>query len=84
MLVHVHKIKHCPYKVCVRVVRLFSKSRENVSDNARNGRLATTVSYENFEKVRQLIAKDRQLTVRLIADEMQSKREPCDESLSRI
>ncbi|GFV06243.1 hypothetical protein TNCV_4589021 [Trichonephila clavipes] len=49
----------------------FRESRESVSDNRRSGRLAISVSDENIEKVRKLIPKDCQLTVRMIADEVQ-------------
>ncbi|GFV19682.1 hypothetical protein TNCV_479081 [Trichonephila clavipes] len=60
---------------CVRVVRLVLKCRESVSDNPRRGRLTTSVSDENIEKMRKLIANDRQLTLRMIADELQINRE---------
>ncbi|GFT03958.1 hypothetical protein TNCV_1731061 [Trichonephila clavipes] len=69
------KIKHCLYKVCVRVVLPFSKSRESVSDSLRSRKLEKPVSHENIEKVIKLITKDRQLTVRMIIDELQIDRE---------
>ncbi|GFU38430.1 transmembrane and TPR repeat-containing protein 1 [Trichonephila clavipes] len=61
------------HEVWVQVVCPFPKSTESVSDppQTRSGRLASSVSDENIEKVRKLIPKARQLTVRSIADELQ-------------
>ncbi|GFW04622.1 hypothetical protein TNCV_2226401 [Trichonephila clavipes] len=61
--------------MCIRVVRPFLKSRENVSDNPRSGRLTTSISDENIEKVMKLSSKDHQLTGRTIADELQINRD---------
>ncbi|GFV58571.1 hypothetical protein TNCV_2897481 [Trichonephila clavipes] len=65
------------------LVRRFSKSRESVSDNPRSGRLVTSVRDENIEKVRKLITKGRQLTVHVIADELQINRESMRQILSQ-
>ncbi|GFT48889.1 hypothetical protein TNCV_2771061 [Trichonephila clavipes] len=59
----------------VRVVHPFSKSKESVSDNPRSGRRVTFLCDENIEKVRKLITRDRHLTVRMIADELQINHE---------
>ncbi|GFV02540.1 uncharacterized protein TNCV_5017081 [Trichonephila clavipes] len=59
----------------VRVVHPLSKSKKSVSDNSRNGRLVISVSDENIEKMRKLITKDCQLTVRMIVDELQINHE---------
>ncbi|GFT74111.1 uncharacterized protein TNCV_3708231 [Trichonephila clavipes] len=53
----------------------FSKSRESVSANNRTGKLATSVNDENIEKVRNLITEDPQLTMCMIARELQINRE---------
>ncbi|GFV43359.1 transposable element Tcb2 transposase [Trichonephila clavipes] len=60
------------HEVCVRGV---SKSRLSASDKPRSERLVASVSEENIEKVGKLIAKCRQLTVRMIDDELQINRE---------
>ncbi|GFW24469.1 hypothetical protein TNCV_607101 [Trichonephila clavipes] len=72
MLVRVYKALSMK---CVYVLLPFSKSIESVSDNPRSGRLATSVNDENIEKIRKLITEDRQLTVRMIADELLINRE---------
>ncbi|GFW46002.1 HTH_48 domain-containing protein [Trichonephila clavipes] len=58
----------------------FREGRESVSENPSSGRLAIPVSDENIEKVRRLITTGRLLTVRMIADELDSVRK----SLPRI
>ncbi|GFV58124.1 hypothetical protein TNCV_2109521 [Trichonephila clavipes] len=57
----------CVYGCFARV----REGRESVSDNSLNRRPATSIEYENIEKVRKLIAEDRQITVQMIADELQ-------------
>ncbi|GFV80927.1 acetoacetyl-CoA synthetase [Trichonephila clavipes] len=59
------------HDVCVGVARTFLKS---VLENPRSKRLVTTVGDENIEEVRKLINKVPQLTVGMIADELQINR----------
>ncbi|GFU23293.1 HTH_48 domain-containing protein [Trichonephila clavipes] len=53
----------------------FRKGRKNVSNKTRGVRPTTSISDENIEKVKKLITKDRRLTVRMIADELQINHE---------
>jgi hypothetical protein len=48
----------------------FKEGRENVEDEHRSGRPSTVKSDENVERVRSLVAADRRLTVRFVANEL--------------
>ena len=47
--------------------RRFKEGREEVQDDHKNGRLSTSRTDENVERVRQKLRSDRRLTVRMIA-----------------
>ncbi|GFY15661.1 hypothetical protein TNCV_1283091 [Trichonephila clavipes] len=70
MLVRVYEDQELSMKSVYEWFTRFRNARKK-SDNPRGGRLATSVSDENIEKIRQLITKDRQLTVRMIVGELQ-------------
>ena len=63
MLVQVMK-KTAVYKW----VKRFSEGRESVTDKERSERPATSRTEENIAKFRQIIRKNRRLTVRSIAE----------------
>jgi len=46
----------------------FFEGRENVTDEERSGRPATSRTKENIAKVRQVVRENRRLTVRSIAE----------------
>ena len=48
----------------------FREGREDVEDDPRSGRLTTSRTNENVERVREKVRSDRRLTVRMIADEL--------------
>jgi len=48
----------------------FRAGKESVEDEPRSGRSSTSRTVENIERVRVLLAKDRRLTLRLIAEEV--------------
>lgn len=50
--------------------KAFKEGRENVDDETRSGRPATTLLDENVDRVRAVLAKDRRLTVRMIGEEI--------------
>ena len=50
--------------------KAFKKGRENVEDDSRSGRLISSTNDQNVEVVRAVMAKDRRLNVRMIAEEM--------------
>ena len=49
--------------------KAFKEGRENVEDDPRSGRPITSTKDENVEVVRAVMAKDRRLSVRMIAEE---------------
>ena len=48
----------------------FSEGRESIKDEPRSGRLSTSKTDNNVEKVRAHIRSDRRLTVRIVASEL--------------
>jgi len=49
-------------------VKRFSEGRQSVTEGERSGRPATSRTEENITKVRQIVRKNRRLTVRSIAE----------------
>jgi len=49
--------------------KALKEGRENVEDDPRSGRPISSTNYQNVEVVRAVMAKDRQLSVRMIAEE---------------
>ena len=49
--------------------KAFKEGRENVEDDPRSGRPISSTNDQNVEVVRALMAKDRRLNVRMIAEE---------------
>ena len=49
--------------------KAFKEGRENVEDDPRSGRPISSTNDQNVEVVRTVIAKDRRLSVRMIAEE---------------
>ena len=49
--------------------KAFKEGRENVEDDPRSRRPTSSTNDENVEVVRAVMAKDRQLSVRMIAEE---------------
>jgi response regulator of citrate/malate metabolism len=56
-------------------VKCFSEGRESATDEERSGRPATIISEENIENVCQIVRKNRQLTIRSIAEQVSISRE---------
>ena len=54
---------------------VFSEGRESVTDEERSGRPATSRTEENIAKVRQIVRKNRRLTIRSIAEQVNIDRE---------
>ena len=49
--------------------KAFKEGRENVEDDTHSGRTISSTNDQNVEVVRAVMAKDRQLSVRMIAEE---------------
>ena len=56
-------------------MKRFSEGKENVTDEERSGRPATSRTEENIVKVRQILHENRRLTVRSIAEQVNIDRE---------
>jgi hypothetical protein len=52
----------------------FLEGREQVEDEPRAGRLSTSKTEDNVERVRSLVRSDRQLTLRMISSELNLNR----------
>jgi len=50
--------------------KAFSEGRESIKDEPRSGRPSTSKTENTVEKVRALVLSDRQLTVRMVASEL--------------
>jgi len=55
-------------------VKRFSEGRESVANEERSGRPATSRTKENIAKVRQIVSNNRRLTVRSIAEQVNTDR----------
>ena len=53
-----------------RIFEWHKRFREDVEDDPRSGRPTTSRTNENVEHVREKVPRDRRLTVRMIADEL--------------
>ena len=49
--------------------KAFKEGRENAEGDPRSGRPISSTNYQNVEVVRAMMAKDRRLSVRMIAEE---------------
>ena len=61
----VHKI--CP-SMDIKWHKAFKEDQENVEDDPRSGRPISSTYDQNVEVVRAVMAKDRRLSVRMIAE----------------
>ena len=48
----------------------FQDGREDVEDDEGPGRPSTSTTYENVEKVKEMVMNDRRITVREVADDV--------------
>jgi len=64
-------------------VKRFSEGRESATDEERSGRLATSRTEENIAKIRQIVRENRRLTVRGIAEKVNSDRETVRKILTK-
>jgi len=68
MLVQVYGDNSMKKTAVHRWVKRFSEGRKRITDEKRKGRPATNRTEENIAKVRQILHKNRRLTVRSIAE----------------
>ncbi|GFX62678.1 vacuolar protein sorting-associated protein 13C [Trichonephila clavipes] len=67
-MVHVYEYQALSMKCVYEWFACFREGRESVPDKARTGSPVTSISDENIEKGRELITKDRRLSVRMTAE----------------
>ena len=56
-------------------MKRLSEGRESVTDEERSGRQATSRTEETIANIRQIVRKNRRLTVRTIAEQVNTDRE---------
>lgn len=64
--------------------KLFQEGRENVDDEHRSGRPSTSNTDENVQKVREMVLKDRRITIREIADDLNISFGSCQSILTDV
>ena len=62
----------------------FQDGREDVEDDERPGRLSTSTTDENVEKVKEMVISDRRITIREVADDVGISIGSCHEIFSNI
>lgn len=70
MLVQVYGREAVSRKCVYEWFKRFREGKETTEDEPRSGRPSTSRTPEMIEKVRQMLAQDRRLTLRLIAEEL--------------
>ncbi|KAJ4440585.1 hypothetical protein ANN_08730 [Periplaneta americana] len=70
MLVQVYGREAVSRKCVYEWFKRFREGKETIEDEPRSGRPSTSRTPEMIEKVRQMLAQDRRLTLRLIAEEL--------------
>ena len=70
MLVQVYRRKAMSRKCVYERFKCFRKGKEMTEDESRSGWTSTSRTPEIIKKVRQMLARDRRLTLRLIAEEL--------------
>ncbi|GBN86603.1 hypothetical protein AVEN_12995-1 [Araneus ventricosus] len=70
MLVKVCGVEAVNKKCVFEWIKRFRDGKENVKDEPRSGRPPTSTTPDNIERVRRMIADDRRLSLRRIAEEL--------------
>ncbi|GBM61111.1 hypothetical protein AVEN_234903-1 [Araneus ventricosus] len=61
----------------------FRDGKEDVEDEPRSGRPPTSTTPDNIERVRRMLADDRRLSLRMIAEELKISVIRCEQHYSR-
>jgi len=75
MLVRVYGDNAMNKTTVYKWVKRFSEGRKSVTEEERSGRPATSRTEENIAKVRQIVRKNRRLTVRSITEQVNIDKE---------
>ena len=69
MLVQVYGDNAMKKTAVYKWVKRFSEGRESVTDEERSGRPATSRTEKNIAKVRQIVRRNRRVTVRIMVEQ---------------
>jgi len=64
--------------------KLFQEGRENVNDEPRSGRPSTSKNDENVQEVKEIVLKNRRITIREIADDLNISFGSCQSILTDV
>ena len=64
--------------------KLFTEGREDVNDDARPGRPSTSTTDENVEAVKNIVKKNRRITIREVAEDVGISVGSCHEIFSDV
>ncbi|GBN04084.1 Putative uncharacterized protein FLJ37770 [Araneus ventricosus] len=70
MLVEVYGVEAVSKKCVFEWFKRFRDGKEDVEDEPRSGRPPTSTTPDNIERERRMLADDRRLSLRMIAEEM--------------
>ncbi|GBM73034.1 Putative uncharacterized protein FLJ37770 [Araneus ventricosus] len=70
MLVKVYGVDAVSKNCVSEWFKRFRDGKEDVKDEPRSGRLPTSTTPDNIERVRQMLADDRRLSLRMMAEEL--------------
>ncbi|GBL97478.1 Putative uncharacterized protein FLJ37770 [Araneus ventricosus] len=70
MLVKVYGVETVSKKCVFEWFKRFRDGKEDVEDEPRSGRPPTSTTPDNIERVRRMLADDRRLSLRMIAEEL--------------
>ncbi|GBL76195.1 Putative uncharacterized protein FLJ37770 [Araneus ventricosus] len=70
MLVKVYGVDAVSKKCIFEWFKLFRDGKEDVKDEPRSGRPPTSTTPDNMERVRWMLADDRRLSLRMIAEKL--------------
>ncbi|GBN28421.1 hypothetical protein AVEN_191013-1 [Araneus ventricosus] len=70
MLVKLYGVEAASKKCVFEWFKRFSDGTEDVEDEPRSGRPPTSTTPDNIERVRWMLADDRRLSLRMIAEEL--------------
>ncbi|GBN70312.1 Putative uncharacterized protein FLJ37770 [Araneus ventricosus] len=70
MLVKVYGVDAVSKKCVFEWFKRFGDGKEDIEDEPRSGRPPTSTTLDNIERVRRILADDRRLSLRMIAEEL--------------
>ncbi|GBN76425.1 hypothetical protein AVEN_46078-1 [Araneus ventricosus] len=81
MLVKVYGVDAVSKKCVFEWFKRFRDGKEDVKDEPRSGRPPTSTTSDNIERVRRMLADDRRLSLRMIAEELKISIDSLEENI---